>query len=161
MKRIQIWIVLLLGLIPQIALGAGNDNSDLIFRAMEEEMARSMKELKVDDFGPPYFINYQIRHHDRAEVVATFGALLNADIKKKQTLFVDVKVGDPQFDSSHPQSHKYVTKQLIPVENDLAALKRALWYETDLRYKQAIVNYLKKKDVQRYRDIISRLNLRK
>jgi len=145
LRRIWIGIGLLIWLVPQVVAAGERDNSERIFRAMQEEMARSMKELKVDDFGPPYFINYQVRHHDQAEVVATFGALLSADVRKKQTLFVDVKVGDPQFDSSHPQSHKYVTESLIPVDSDLDALKRALWYETDLRYKQAIVNYLKKK----------------
>lgn len=146
LKRKWIWIGLLVWVwMPAAAIGAVEDGSDRIFRAMEEEMARSMNHLKVDSFGPPYFITYQIRHHDRAEVSATFGALLSADIKRKQTLFVDVKVGDPQFDSSHPQSHQYVTETLIPLDSDVDAIKRALWYETDLRYKQAIVNFLKKK----------------
>ncbi len=117
----------------------------IIFQAMEEEMARSLSELKVDVFEPPYFINYQMRHHDRAEVAASFGALVHSDIQQKRTLFVDVKVGDPQFDSSTPQSHRYSIEQFIPVDPDLDSLKRALWYETDLRYKQAIVSFLRKK----------------
>lgn len=146
MKRHCFWVLLLIGwalVVP--AAAAESEEGEMIFRAMEDEMARSLKELKIDTFGPPYFINYQVRHHDRAEVVATFGALLSSDIKQKQTLFVDVKVGKPEFDSSHPQSHQYVTESLIPLDNQPDALKRALWYETDLRYKQAIVNFLKKK----------------
>ena len=117
----------------------------VIFQAMEEEIARSLSDLKVDVFGPPYFVNYQIRHHDRAEVAASFGALVHSDTQQQRTLFVDVKVGDSQFDSSTPQSHRYSVEQLIPTDNDLDSLKRALWYETDLRYKQAIVNFLRKK----------------
>jgi TldD protein len=117
----------------------------VIFQAMEEEMARSLSELKVDVFGPPYFINYQIRQHDRAEVAASFGALISSDTQQKRTLFVDVKVGKPEFDSSSPQSHRYSVEQLIPMDNHLDSLKRALWYETDLRYKQAIVSFLRKK----------------
>jgi predicted Zn-dependent protease len=117
----------------------------VIFQAMEEEMTRSLSDLKVDVFGPPYFINYQIRQHDRAEVAASFGALISSDTQQKRTLFVDVKVGKPQFDSSSPQSHRYSVEQLIPVDNHLDSLKRALWYETDLRYKQAIVSFLRKK----------------
>ena len=124
---------------------AENHPDALIFQAMEEEMARSLTQLKIDVFEPPYFILYQIRHHDRTEVVATFGSLVQAGVDHKRTLFVDVRVGDPQFDSSHPNSHQMPLEQLIPVDNDLDALKRALWYETDLRYKQAIMNYLKKK----------------
>jgi hypothetical protein len=34
---------------------------------------------------------------------------------------------------------------MVPLDNDYDALRRALWQETDLRYKQAIMNYLKKK----------------
>ena len=117
----------------------------VIFQAMEEEMARSLSELKVDVFDPPYFINYQIRHHDRAEVAASFGALVHSDTQQHRTLFVDVKVGDPKFDSSTPQSHRYSIEQFIPVDPDMDSLKRALWYETDLRYKQAIVSFLRKK----------------
>lgn len=121
------------------------EDDAVIFQALEEEMARSLADLKVDVFGPPYFITYQIRHHDRAEVAASFGALIHSDTHQARTLFVDVKVGDPQFDSSFPQSHRYSVEQFIPVDNDLDSLKRALWYETDLRYKQAIVSFLRKK----------------
>ncbi len=117
----------------------------VIFQAMEEEMDRSLNQLKVDVFDPPYYINYQIRHHDHAEVAASFGALIRSFSSPTRTLFVDVRVGNEQFDSSMPNSHKYHIEQFVPIENDLDGLKRALWYETDLRYKQAIVNYLKKK----------------
>lgn len=122
-----------------------SEEDAVIFQAMEDEMVRSLSDLKVDVFGPPYFVNYQIRHHDRAEVAASFGALIHSDTQQQRTLFVDVKVGDTQFDSSMPQSHRYSIEQLIPVDNDLDSLKRALWYETDLRYKQAIVSFLRKK----------------
>lgn len=121
------------------------EDDAVIFQAMEEEMARSLSDLKVDVFGAPYFINYQIRHHDRAEVTASFGALIHSDTHQHRTLFVDVKVGDPEFDSSTPHSHRYSVEQFIPADNDMDSLKRALWYETDLRYKQAIVNFLRKK----------------
>ena len=122
---------------------AGQDAS--IFQAMEQEMTRSLSDLKLDVFNPPYFINYQIRHHDRAEVSASFGALIHSDVRSHRTLYVDVRVGDSAFDSSVPSNHRYSIEQFIPVENDLDSIKRALWYETDLRYKQAIMSFLKKK----------------
>jgi predicted Zn-dependent protease len=134
-----IWIF---GLTP-VGFAAPPDST--IFQAMEEEMARSRTDLKVDTFGPPYFINYQIRHHDRAEVEASFGSLVHSFNSPQRTLYVDVRVGDPQFDSSSPRSHNFSVQQFVPIDNDLDGLKRALWYETDLRYKQAIVSYLKKK----------------
>lgn len=116
-----------------------------IFKAMEEEMARSSHDLKIDVFNPPYFINYQIRHQDTVNVVGSFGALLDSKAEQHRTLYVEVKVGDPQFDSSSPDSHRVSVEQRLPRDENIDALKRAIWYETDMRYKQAIMNYLKKK----------------
>jgi len=146
-KDLKIRVALFLGWIlwctPAFGDTAGQDA--IIFQAMEQEMTRSLADLKVDVFDPPYFINYQVRHHDRAEVSASFGALIHSDVRSHRTLYVDVRVGDATFDSSTPSNHQYSIEQFIPVENDLDSLKRALWYETDLRYKQAIMSFLKKK----------------
>ena len=119
--------------------------SSTIFQAMEEEMNRSLNHLKIDIFDPPYFIKYQIRHNDHIKVVGSFGSLIDSGKFQERTLFVDVRLGDSKFDSSTPGSHKYKVKHLLPLDDDIDALKRALWYETDLRYKQAIMNYMKKK----------------
>ncbi|MBI4382756.1 MAG: TldD/PmbA family protein [Nitrospinae bacterium] len=121
------------------------NSSEIVFQAMQDEMARALRDLKIDVFNPPYFINYQIRNQDYLEVVASFGSILNSKSDSRRVLYVDVKIGDPQFDSSTPDSHQYSVEQFVPLEDDLDALKRAIWYETDLRYKQAIMNYLKKK----------------
>ena len=142
--------VLLLGLffwqvsIPKY-VRAMDITSSIIFQAMEEEMHRSLNHLKIDIFDPPYFIKYQIRHIDHIRVVGSFGSLIDSNQFQERTLFVDVRLGDSKFDSSTPGSHQYKVKQLLPLDDDIDALKRALWYETDLRYKQAIMNYMKKK----------------
>lgn len=124
---------------------SGPDSSTVIFQTMEEEMDRSLQSLKIDVFDSPYFILYQIRQQNHVEVVGSFGALLDSKSSDKKSLFIDVKIGDPKFDSSTPGSHKYNVEQLLPKDDDPDALRRAIWYETDLRYKQAIMNYLKKK----------------
>ncbi len=112
---------------------------------MHEEMDRSLSQLKLDVFGPPYFVNYQIRHHDHVEVTASYGSLVKSKTDQNRKLFVDVRVGDFEFDSSMLGSHAHGIDQFLPLDNDLEGIKRALWYETDLRYKQAIMNFLKKK----------------
>ncbi|MFQ5481303.1 MAG: TldD/PmbA family protein [Nitrospinaceae bacterium] len=138
-----IFLVALGGSAPVLAAANGPDSA--IFQAMEAEIERSLTDLKIDVFNPPYFLLYQIRHHDNAEVAASFGSLIRSNARQERTLFVDVRVGDKKFDSSHPHSHRLMPEQLIPIDNEVPALRRALWYETDLRYKQAIMNYLKKK----------------
>ena len=120
-------------------------SSEIIFQAMHEEMDRSLSQLKLDVFGPPYFVNYQIRHHDHVEVLASYGSLVKSKTDQNRILFVDVRVGDSQFDSSMLGSHTHRIDHFLPLDDDLEGIKRALWYETDLRYKQAIMNFLKKK----------------
>ena len=119
--------------------------SAIIFQAMEEEMDRSLNRLKIDIFDPPYLVKYQIRHNRHIKIVGSFGSLVQSDDFPNRTLFVDVRIGDSKFDSSTPDSHQYKVDQTLPLDDDLYVLKRALWYETDLRYKQAIMNFMKKK----------------
>lgn len=138
-------LLVLIHLVFPLNSGAVENSSQVIFQAMEEEMNRSLNELRIDVFDTPYFIRYQIRHHDHVEIIGSFGALIKSSSDQKQTLFVEVRVGDPEFDSSMPGSHRHSVEQLMPLDNDLDALKRAIWHETDLRYKQAIINFLRKK----------------
>jgi len=122
-----------------------DSTSSIIFQAMEEEMDRSLNRLKIDIFDPPYFVKYQIRHNRHIKIVGSFGSLIRSDNFQNRTLFVDVRIGDSKFDSSTPGSHRYKADQILPLDDNLYVLKRALWYETDLRYKQAIMNFMKKK----------------
>ena len=119
--------------------------SSIIFQAMEEEMDRSLNQLKIDIFDPPYFVKYQIRHNRHIKIAGSFGSLIQSDDFQNRTLFVDVRIGDSKFDSSTPGSHRHKVDQTLPLDDDLYVLKRAIWYETDLRYKQAIMNFMRKK----------------
>ncbi len=124
---------------------SNDSTSSIIFQAMEEEMDRSLNRLKIDIFDPPYFVKYQVRHNRHIKIVGSFGSLIQSDDFQNRTLFVDVRIGDSKFDSSTPDSHRYKVDQTLPLDDDLYVLKRAIWYETDLRYKQAIMNFMKKK----------------
>ncbi len=140
-------LVLAIFLTGIVAWGEANaeNASEVIFQAFHEEMNRSLRDLKTEDFPAPYYINYQIRHNRHVEVTGSLGALVDSREEEKRHLFVDVRVGNPKFDSSTPGSHDHNVRQLIPLDNDLKSLKRALWYETDIRYKQAVMNLLRKK----------------
>ena len=143
-KKVALFLGIFLLGIP--AYGHSIDStSSIIFQAMEEEMDRSLNQLKIDIFDPPYFVKYQIRHNRHIKIVGSFGSLIQSDDFQNRTLFVDVRIGDSNFDSSTPDSHRYEVSQTLPLDDNLYVLKRALWYETDLRYKQAIMNFMKKK----------------
>lgn len=145
--RLFLTILAWLLIAPWVAAAANSPDASAqtIFRAMQEEMDRSLSQLKLDVFSPPYFINYQVRHRDHVEIAGSFGSLVKSQSDQNRTLFVEVRIGDSEFDSSMIGSHTYPLEQIIPLDDNIEVLRRALWYETDLRYKQAIMNFLKKK----------------
>ncbi|MEE2986738.1 MAG: hypothetical protein VX667_02995 [Nitrospinota bacterium] len=65
--------------------------------------------------------------------------MIHSGNTQERTLFVDIRVGDPSFNSSTPGSHRFSVEQFIPLDNDMDSLKRDIWYETDLRYKLSTV----------------------
>ena len=46
-----------------------------VSRALGDELARSMKELKLGDSPRPYYLSYALSDEEQASVVATFGAV--------------------------------------------------------------------------------------
>lgn len=126
-----------------------NDLLDVkvIMQAIEEEMNRSMKDLKLDVFDPPYFLSYQVKDTRKVEIKATFGAILKSTSNRFRNLYAELRIGDTQSDSSPDDldsrgSANYIP---LPIEDDLDALKKEIWLATDKIYKAAVLSYLRKK----------------
>jgi len=130
------------------------DVRQTLLEAMAQELSRSQAQLKLGTHEAPYFISYQLKDYDQHEVAARFGALFQDDQFRDRKIFVDVRVGDYQFDNSRdeemdfsfsPKGQSYVSQKNGPIDNDPVALRTSLWLVTDEKYKNALVNYLKKK----------------
>ena len=74
---------------------------DVLFRAMQDEMDRSMTDLRIEGMDPPYFLSYRLQDNDVVQVEARYGALVRSDVSKNRYLYVDCRVGDPSFDNSN------------------------------------------------------------
>ena len=141
-------IILFIFLLRPLPIFANDlQGTRIIQQALEEEMDRSLNDLKLDIFGPPYFLSYQVKDYQKVKINATYGAILKSDSNRFRNLFVEARVGDYKSDSAptdlaHSGSANYVP---LPVENDLGALKRAIWLATDRIYKVTALNYLRKK----------------
>jgi predicted Zn-dependent protease len=111
---------------------------------MEEELHRSMKGLSDTGNPPPYFISYHITESIQYSVAASFGATRYNANGHSRLLDVEVRVGDYEFDSTHRLRDRfgfmppYRGIAFIPIEDDQDAIKSALWFETDKRYKEAV-----------------------
>ncbi len=114
----------------------------LLLKAMEEELSRSIKGLSEKGNPPPYFISYDITETQSAIIIASYGALRRSSKEHSRMLDVEVRVGDYELDNTHRLRGMYDFRFPNPVsislENDLDAIKSALWLETDKKYKAAM-----------------------
>jgi len=142
------WLVALTCLFLLGATAAGQQASaaDPVLAVMTQELKRSFGSLKKTD-TPPYFLSYQLTDNRAITVAASFGALTGSDEHRTRLLDVDLRVGDPSLDNTHPLreaafSMSDLTDRLqatkMPLEDNPDALRMALWYVTDQKYKRAV-----------------------
>jgi predicted Zn-dependent protease len=119
-------------------------NATTVRQAMEDEIARSMKELHMGDDEPrPYFIGYTVSDVDQATTSATLGAVTGAHAYRGRLLRTEIRVGDANFDNTNFEGGASV--EAIPIEDDYAALRRELWLRSDEAYKNAVETLARKR----------------
>jgi len=116
-------------------LAADAVSSDVVLRALREEMDRSKDHLKLENVGAPYYIEYRVTELDQFEASAVFGALRNQQHVHGRLLRVVVRVGDYKQDSFFGAGEG--TIDLIPSDDDLYAIRHRIWLATDRAYKAA------------------------
>ena len=126
---------------------------DIVMKAMRDEMARSMKELTIENLEKPYFIAYRVVDSESAGVGASFGALNNSGSGRSRMLHVEVRVGDHKLDNSHffsfnmsqGSSMMFSGTMRLPLEDDYKEVRRQIWLATDGAYKKAVEDISKKR----------------
>ena len=122
-----------------------------VLGAMKTELQRSMKKVKFRDYDPPYFMAYGIEDSEDHTITGRFGALLDDDVSRIRAAYVEIRVGDYQFDNFANIEGEafritdYQADRMVPVDNDPAAIRGTLWLITDEVYKKAISDWLTKR----------------
>jgi predicted Zn-dependent protease len=126
-----------------------------IMSAMADELARSMKELRLKDQPAPYYVEYEVWDRAQTRVTARLGALTEDLTGKSRTLRVGVRVGDYDFDSSlfnAPGTGGGGVVELAadgsisaPLDDDYDTMRRQIWLATDAAYKRAVSVFARKK----------------
>jgi len=125
-----------------------------IFTAMQDEMARSMRDLRLADQPSPYYIEYEVRDRVATRVTARLGALVEDLNLHNRTLRVTVRVGDYAFDSSlfnAPIAGSGVLQlsadgsTALPLDDSYGSMRRQMWLATDTAYKRAVGVFARKK----------------
>ncbi len=127
------------------SLGAQQTPPDPVLTAMQQELNRSLQNLKKAP-TPPYFLSYQLTDNRSTQVSASFGALTGSSDQTTRLLDLDLRVGDYSLDNTHVLRDAGRTadfsdrfeRQKVPLENDTDALRVALWHETERKYRSAV-----------------------
>lgn len=127
---------------------------DQVLRAMRQELKRNLKRLRLPGLEPPYFISYLVRDQYHFNVWGNDGAVfyLQPEGERYRHIYVEVRVGSREFDNtvagglhqdlSKEESHEF---RQLPVDDDPLAIRRVLWRLTDIKYKEALSSFLRKK----------------
>ena len=149
--RTRILIVLALVAVTAPGSGVRAQQSPLLL-AMQDEMQRSMSELRMKDAPAPYYIAYEVQDRTVTDVSARLGALIENLPRRSRVLRVEVRVGDYSFDSSRFLSQGFGgggslngETALVSLDDDYDAIRRDIWITTDEAYKRAVNTFARKR----------------
>ena len=144
----QLWAVVAGAALVLLAAApiCGQDGK-VLFSAMEDELARSMAQLQMENLDKPYFIAYTIDDFQDLKINGSLGALTGSDVARSRFLTVDVRVGDYALDNSNFVSGYYFGTNPRPMalDNDYDAVRHEIYLMTDAEYKSALQTLSKKK----------------
>ena len=108
---------------------------DPLLDALLVELERSKAQLKMDQLLTPYYIEYRVSDVEDFNTEAAFGATREDQRVHLRLLRVTVRLGDYKQDSYYGQG--VGDNALLPLDNDLIALRHQIWLATDQAYKSA------------------------
>ncbi len=118
---------------------AAND-SDVVLKAMQDELQRSISKLVIQGQEKPYFIEYEAMDVRTFTATAAFGGLLYSQRNHGRAMMVDVRVGGYEFDNE-PMGYPVS----VAIEDDYNALRHELWLATDAAYRGAVEQIARKR----------------
>lgn len=120
-------------------------DENVLFRAMQDELARSVQRLKLENQGTPYFVEYRVNENRGYRINGSFGALIASQPYHNRSLAVSIHIGDYDFDNTGFfaradlfNSFGSSSGNTIVIEDNYMALRRDLWLATDKAYKDGV-----------------------
>lgn len=139
---------------PAVHAASGED---VVLKAMNDELARTMARLRIDNLDRPYFASYYVVDSTGYYCSAVFGALKSDESSLSRSAAVNLRVGSRDFDNS-----SYVGQDFdgyapgtasLDEEEGYDALRFSLWYLTDGVYKKALEKYSQKEAYRKKKNI--------
>ncbi|MFH1467625.1 MAG: TldD/PmbA family protein [Pseudomonadota bacterium] len=114
---------------------------DPVLAALGAEVERAMAALGARDV-PPYFLAAELSEARGVSMSAEEGALQGYSPQHQRVIDVDLRIGGPDFDSSHATragqgGRGGMHGRPVPLGEDAPLIQRALWGEIEARYADA------------------------
>ena len=155
-RKKALWLAgLLLG--QWCVTGAGAPAEDVVFKAVNDELARSMT-LRLPEIDTPYFIQYEVVDSTNYRLTASYGALEQSHQRQSRILVSQLRVGADSLDNSNLAGGRsgLSASVSLPVDDDYLALRQAIWRTTDGQYKEAVETLTRKRALLKERNLEDR-----
>lgn len=123
-----------------------------IIKILKKELDRNYLKLRIEDNPPPFFISYLYRKSSNYNIWGKYGDIFEDNTDNNTSIYVEIRIGEPKFDntisgglynnSTGEDSYRWIAG---PVDANSDGLKHTLWRLTDLKYKEALIEYYQKK----------------
>src|SRR5260370_35711982 len=115
---------------------SASDHGDPVLKAMLAELRRSQEKLQLGELQRPYYIDYQVTELQDYQTDAVLGAIRTDQTNIGRFVRVVVRIGDYKQDMYY--SEGMGAMEILPMDNNEAALRHQLWLATDKAYKAAL-----------------------
>ena len=143
MRFTRVAVILIVSLVTGPASAPIQGAADTrAFSILQAELQRNFQVLSKQD-APAYFMSYTLHETRTASLSASVGALQRSDEARSRFATVEVRVGDYFLDNTHPirgdrgATGPRVSQVSLPLTDEEAPIRLALWRATDRTFKQA------------------------
>lgn len=118
-------------------------DGEVLMKAMSDELARTMSELKLEGLPGPYFAQYNAQDRVVLSLSASYGGLKQSRAKRERGIGSRVRVGSFALDNTNV-FRGAGGRGTLPLEDDYTALRHTIWRITDEDYKRAVETLTRK-----------------
>ncbi len=158
-SRKTIVVGIIAALLGMASFAYAQQAGDVLFKAMQDELDRTMSQLVMENLERPYFVSYTIDDAQQLEVHANLGTLTQSNLNRGRYLSIDLRVGNYSLDNSNfvsGYSGFGANYAQLPIDNNYDALRNQIYLQTDQVYKDALETISKKRAYLQTRVIANR-----
>lgn len=137
-------VVMILTISGNIAYSQTKFDSN-IFKAMKDELRRTKDSLKLNNYPLPFFVSYTINRSKSCQIVGNLGSIISSQQQEWSAVgSVRLLLGN-YHETSDPFYVGGYSSLRMPADDNYDLIRRRLWEQSDIAYKNALQNMIRKR----------------